>query len=787
MKKSPAATHWWDWSAIALLFILLETLATRLVSTSWTPFLYLIQMFTSLGFTIGTILGYSRLKRGTARWLSLLYMLIFLPLQWTLIIDQRVSLEEQLGSVWGRLVFSVGELVARRPVDDPFFFVAVMSISFWIVSASAGFSLTRYQNYLRAVVPSAVGILVIQHYDNAVPGRVWILAFFTFVALLLLGRMYFLQNQASWSSRRVFISAENRFDLTGGMAVLAGLIIFASFAIPASRAGFEGAIRTWNRVTRPWNEFTEKLENAVSALDSPSGGRPGEFYGTELSLGRGFPLSEAIMFTVEVSGIPGEDAPPRYYWRGRTYDHYLGGKWYTTGTTREEFSPVGNNPSLPDTADGIPYSFKIGVGETRFSLLYAPAQPVWFSRPGSFLASPAGPDKDVVSWNATPSLLPGETYEIRAVLNNPNTKELREAGTNYPEWVAAKYLQIPENFSPRIVELAEEITTDADNPYDKAVAITRYLRETVKYAPTLPPPPRNRDILEWILFEHQEAYCVYYATAEVMMLRSLGIPARVAVGFSQGDATTTQYNNETILTTYTVRKRNAHAWPEVYFPGIGWIEFESTGNQATLDRPLPPPDPTAESTSNGGPAATPLLEDDVIFGGREQELEEGLTPVPQPEETVFPRLILIALLTAFAALTVFLSRRYQLPVRVPVFIRTTMERNGGTAPNWVVRWERWTMLSPIEKAFESINFGLRQLKQPTPIHSTPSERAKALSGILPQLAEPVKILLDEHQTSLYTSRIANVSQARRAARAIRLQIVLARVRRFFIGTYAIHS
>jgi hypothetical protein len=101
--------------------------------------------------------------------------------------------------------------------------------------------------------------------------------------------------------------------------------------------------------------------------------------------------------------------------------------------------------------------------------------------------------------------------------------------------------------------------------------------------------------------------------------------------------------------------------------------------------------------------------------------------------------------------------------------------------------ENWTTLSPIEKAFESINFGLRLLKQPVPIHSTPIERANALSHTLPHMAEQIKILLDEHQTSLYTSRMADVDRARRSALNIRLQIIVARVRHFWTGTYAIHS
>src|SRR5687767_15979497 len=76
---------------------------------------------------------------------------------------------------------------------------------------------------------------------------------------------------------------------------------------------------------------------------------------------------------------------------------------------------------------------------------------------------------------------------------------------------------------------------------------------------------------------------MYSASAEVLMLRTLGIPARMAVGFAQGT-----YDEE--RDRYIVARLNAHAWPEVYFPGIGWVEFEPTGNQNPLSRPVAPQD-----------------------------------------------------------------------------------------------------------------------------------------------------------------------------------------------------
>jgi len=403
MEKSPSQPRWWDWAAIGLHFVLLQTVASRLVSTTWTPFLFLIQTFTYMGFVVGTALGYSTFHRRTVRWLTFFYLILLLPLQWTLVIDQHASLEEQFSSVAGRLFFSISDFFARRPVEDPLFFVALMSIAFWIISSWAGFLLVRNQNYLGAVIPSAIGLIIIQNYDSGAPGRLWFLAFFAFIALLLLGRLQFLQNKQSWRERRIFVSPDNNVDLTSSMAVAAGLIILVAWTTPASLSSMNSAVKTWNRVTRPWHEFTERMENAVSALESPSGGKRGEFFGSQLALGRGFPLSDLVMFEVETPDLPFEEKPPRYYWRGRTYDRFVDGQWYTTGTVREEYSPAVTNPYNVDAQEKTPAHFLFNTGKTPFSLLYSPAEPIWVSRPGVTFTVPADAGQDIIAWHAYPA------------------------------------------------------------------------------------------------------------------------------------------------------------------------------------------------------------------------------------------------------------------------------------------------------------------------------------------------------------------------------------------------
>jgi transglutaminase-like putative cysteine protease len=785
MKKSHAQPYWWDWPAITLLFVLIYTLASRLFITDWTPYLDFTQASAIMGIIIGLALGYSQFKPRTARWISFGYMVMMLPVIWIRVIDEQVELDERLLSIGGRLVFSFGEFFARRPVEDPLFFISIMSVAFWVISASAGFHLTRHQNFLAVVLPSAIGLLVIQNYDNLFSGRLWFLAFFIFIALCLLGRLNFLQRQQQWRERRVFLSPENSLDLTSSMAVGAALIILLAWTVPLSITRIETLRATWKQITRPWTEFTDRMENAVTALKSPELTTPSEFYGTELELGLGFPLSDTVMFQVEVPDLASEQKPPRYYWQGRVYDYFSKNQWYITGTTRNQFSPTTNGLAIPDTENGTPARFVFTAGAAKISLVYAPAQPVWISRPGSVLASQADNFLNISSWNATPALQPGETYQVDAILSNPTIEGLRAAGTEYPQWVTDRYLQLPDNFSPRIQALAQEVTTQAETPYDKATAITQYLRDNIEYAPSIPKPPALTNTLEWILFDYKKGYCVYYATSEVLMLRSLGIPARMAVGFAQGSGTTGEegeQGGEVVdfsISSFTVRKKNAHAWPEVYFPGIGWVEFEPTSNQPELSRPLTPRDP---GDIDLGSVIRNLPQEDQA-GLEEPPLNQAIDPTAG-QGIYIPLSVYIMLLTiALPTLAIYLGRRYGISARVPSFVRTAMERTGIEVPGWVLKWERWGSLSSIERSFESINFGLRWVKHAAPVHATPVERAGNLSTLLPHLAPQIKVLLDEHQTTLYTSRTGDETKARRAAYEIRTQVILSLLRHILTGTY----
>jgi transglutaminase-like putative cysteine protease len=162
----------------------------------------------------------------------------------------------------------------------------------------------------------------------------------------------------------------------------------------------------------------------------------------------------------------------------------------------------------------------------------------------------------------------GIRYAGVSLLPPMNAAKLRAASTEYSGDFSSTYLQIPPQLDPRIPELAKEITKNAATPFDKAVAIENHLRSRFAYTLNLTGKP-GADPLAHFLFETRAGHCEYFASAMIIMLRTLGVPSREVNGFLPGE-----YNE--LGGDYIVRASDAHSWVEVYFPGMDWQVFDPT-------------------------------------------------------------------------------------------------------------------------------------------------------------------------------------------------------------------
>ena len=212
-------------------------------------------------------------------------------------------------------------------------------------------------------------------------------------------------------------------------------------------------------------------------------------------------------------------------------------------------------------------------------------------------------------------------YEITALASTATAAELRAAGTSYPDWVRDRYLDLPETVTERTRALAAELAAGATNPFDVAQATQDHVRARIAYNEDINRPPRGQDVVDYVLFDSQEGYCEYYASAMAVMLRSQGIPARVVGGYFA-------VPYDPAVDGFLYREKQAHLWVEVYFPGYGWISFEPTASRETLaygdlaapTEPLPPsplePTPGALRANPGGHARRPGRAGDTRRLGR---------------------------------------------------------------------------------------------------------------------------------------------------------------------------
>jgi protein-glutamine gamma-glutamyltransferase len=162
---------------------------------------------------------------------------------------------------------------------------------------------------------------------------------------------------------------------------------------------------------------------------------------------------------------------------------------------------------------------------------------------------------------------PVTRYEAESDIAKPTADELRGTGQSYPPQIEKTYLYL-RTVDPRVPQLAEKVTHAAGNPYDKALALETYLKTHYAYTLQLPRTP-VRDPIANFLFERKQGHCEYFASALAVMLRTVGIPARVVTGFRSDE-----FND--LTGNYVIRAKDAHAWVEAYFPGYGWQTFDPT-------------------------------------------------------------------------------------------------------------------------------------------------------------------------------------------------------------------
>lgn len=311
-------------------------------------------------------------------------------------------------------------------------------------------------------------------------------------------------------------------------------------------------------------------------------------------------LSPEVRFTME--------SPVERNWHVGSYDTYTGDGWVRSGEERPLDGTLSGPPGETTTVEST------FTAETELETLPAPWQAVGV---GGVVGGAAQVDERGTIHPSSP-VLPGDQVAVESRVLDASPSELRNASTDYDPAIEERYTQLPESTPDRVGERTAEILAEADaeNPYDQSAAIESYLIEEYDYSLTIDRP--DGDIADAFLFEMTAGYCTYFATTMVAMLRSQGVPARLATGYSSGQ----QVSGD----EYVVRGQDAHAWVMVYFPEHGWVEFDPT---PSTERDLARDIRLAEARSDGAENV------DTEDSGFEinPSIQEEPNELPEPDDT----------------------------------------------------------------------------------------------------------------------------------------------------------
>jgi len=503
-----------------------------------------------------------RLYGQTWRWL-----LSGVPPDWAALLLPLTELWDDVGALASHLLdwALAGQLVFDLTATALVWSAAVWAVSFW-----AGWKLRRCQP-LQGMAPAGGLLAVVLYYAGT---RAFFLLPFLGAALLLTPLIGQDARERRWRSSGISFSRDVWMNVARVAASLSLALVVTAVLTPS--VSVQEIVELAQRFSGEEKGEADSLAESLG-LASQSGPEAAVFNRVRVAslprshlIGGDPQLSRRVVMLIRTGDMRPDlaEAPHRYYWRSITYDRYTGYGWATSQTEIREYGP-GELAMSEDVPFRRVVQQDVQVLGDLGQMLHVAGDLVTVD--SSYWVA-FRPDNDAFGATSEATM-----YHAESLVPTVGEAQLRSAGQDYPEWVLSRYLSLPADVPERVLALARDLTTSASTPYDRALAIESYLRG-FPYSLDVPAPPPDRDIADYFLFDLQEGYCDYYATAMVVLARTAGLPARLAVGYAGG--TYDPANGRFIVT-----EANAHAWAEVYFPGYGWIEFEPTGGRPAIERP----------------------------------------------------------------------------------------------------------------------------------------------------------------------------------------------------------
>ncbi|MQG20497.1 MAG: transglutaminase domain-containing protein [SAR202 cluster bacterium] len=549
---------------------------------------------------------------------------------------------DRLSTLSERLIewFSVISLGGGSTDTIPLIFG--LAIGVWFASYITAF-LTLYRKSVWSLLP--MGVLLFTNLTYLPEKFSLYLVLYLLISALLLSHFYFQKQIDVWGRTGVALKENIQLHFLHYALWFSIGSFLISLIIPSLSIGPPVVQDTWNNVRSPVGAVEDHFNRILAAVPGKKD-HPMYRFGPDVSFRGEISLGENVVYII--------DSPIESYWRGRTYDEYNGWGWQNAdrvekrvATPGRDIFPIASKPSQTrvdiTVIPQIPTKTLVYVGE-----------PISLSVSSEVLAQPA------VAGNAPPEILSlrspeflgmQDLYSFNALVSIARKGDLEGVQGVFPRWLKERYVQLPDDFPARVQNLARELTLQEKTVYDKVRAVEFYLRE-IPYTQEIQSPPVGSDGVEYFLFEARRGYSDYYASAMVMMLRSVGIPARFVTGYLPGEFDAEERH-------FIVRENDAHSWAEVYFPPYGWIAFEPTNivpvSSLGSPRSIEQRDVAVDQNTFSTEGLMLDIDDETALG--DEALDEELSDVRQPD-IVSDQLPIFALILIGFLLIGYVGRRY---------------------------------------------------------------------------------------------------------------------------------
>jgi transglutaminase-like putative cysteine protease len=642
-----------------------------------------------------------------------------------------------------------GDVRAPAPVENGF--LAATAAAIWVLVYVADWAAFRVSVTFEALLP-ATTLFVFAAALGGEGSPVASAAAFSGAALMyaLLHRTSNQERSSRWAGGH---RVQGRWSLVGTGATIVGVAVVAGAVAGPNLPGADAdALLAWRDINQ--NEPARVVYSPIVELRTKLVDQP-----------------EVEVFKVTTTRPS--------YWRMTALDEFDGSIWKSSYSTDDADGPL---PRTLDTA---------AEGETvRQTFEISALSSVWLPAAFEPVSIDSGEFETDYDQESSTLMVDREVetsdtyvYTVESVLADWSADELRAAAAEVPDEIVDAYTALPGNFPGTVEELAEEITANAATPYDKALALQDYLRSDLFTYNKEVGEGHNQDALITFLRNTRRGYCEQFAASFAAMARYLGLPARVAVGFTWG------INNEPAEPNlYRVRAKHAHAWPEVYIGEYGWVPFEPTpGRGQPRAENWLGIQPGQDTTSGGSADPEAGREDglgsgdgsgDLATSGDDQRLPDGglgnVTDAGGSTATDEPALLPQPIRDSARPVGVAVLA-YLVIVPLAIVVQRHFRRRRATTP---AARARYLWRETMDQAQTS---GVR-----LPAYMTIAERATRLSEVIPQHAPSIHALAHTLEATAYgevpPSR-DEVDRAEEAWAAIRSELHRRRSWRARVGSY----